>query len=88
MANYLSLCLHKGRPATGEAFSPQKRTSSTSKHKTYLLFQFLDPEPDALTNPDPKHCLPQRGSGTKVGAKGIFFLKSVLTLAKLMLSES
>jgi hypothetical protein len=27
--------------ATGEAFSPQKRTSSTSKHKIYQLFLFL-----------------------------------------------
>ncbi len=29
IAIYLYLGLHKGRPTTGEAFSPQKRTSST-----------------------------------------------------------
>jgi hypothetical protein len=39
--------------ATGEAFSPQKRTSSTSKDEIYLLFYIfvghfcpLDPDPD------------------------------------------
>jgi hypothetical protein len=36
--------------ATGEAFSPQKRTSSTSKHEIFFLFlwvvfAFLDPDP-------------------------------------------
>ncbi len=30
---YLFLGLHKGRPATEEAFSPRKRTSRTSKHE-------------------------------------------------------
>jgi hypothetical protein len=30
---YLSLGHHKGRQATEEAFSPQKRTYSTSKHE-------------------------------------------------------
>jgi hypothetical protein len=30
---YLSLGLQKGHQATEEAFSPQKRTSSTSKHE-------------------------------------------------------
>jgi hypothetical protein len=31
IAIYLSLGLHKRRTSLGEAFSPQKRTSSTSK---------------------------------------------------------
>jgi hypothetical protein len=41
--------------ATGKAFSPQKRTSSTSKDKISSLFQFLlvffallDPDPDSV----------------------------------------
>jgi len=38
LKNYLSLGLHRGRPATGEAFSPQKRTSSTSKYENSVLF--------------------------------------------------
>jgi hypothetical protein len=52
---YLSLGLHKGRPsykrslhlsktdaqATGEAFSPQKITSSTSKHEISYFFLLL-----------------------------------------------
>ncbi len=40
--------------ATGEAFSPQKRTARISKHEIYLLFLFLwvifallDPDPDS-----------------------------------------
>jgi hypothetical protein len=32
---YLSLGLHKGCPSYKEAFSPQKRTSSTSKHEIF-----------------------------------------------------
>jgi hypothetical protein len=49
--------------ATGEAFSPQKRTSSTSKHEIFKLFIFLwvtfallDPDPDPESgyhNPNP-----------------------------------
>jgi hypothetical protein len=48
-----------------EEFSPQKRTSSTSKYKfhnffLWVIFALLDPDPDTdpLTwlNPDPKHC--------------------------------
>jgi hypothetical protein len=38
---YLSLSLHKGLQATGEDFSPQKRTSSTSKHEIYELFSIF-----------------------------------------------
>ncbi len=44
---YLSLGFYKGRPllssvhATGEPFSPQKRTSSTSKHDFFLLFFYF-----------------------------------------------
>jgi hypothetical protein len=43
----------KDAQATGEAFSPQKRTSSTSKHKNSLLFSvFVD-----------HFCPPGSGSG-------------------------
>jgi hypothetical protein len=37
---YVSLGLHKGRPSysTDEAFSHQKRTSSTSKHEISSIF--------------------------------------------------
>ncbi len=39
---YLSLGLHKGRPSyRREAFSPQKRTSSTSKHENSVLFSIF-----------------------------------------------
>jgi hypothetical protein len=46
--------------AKGEAFIPQKRTSSTSKHEISKLFIFLwvrIPIPDPLNrwNPDPEH---------------------------------
>jgi hypothetical protein len=55
--------------ATGEAFSPQKRTSSTSKPIFFLflwvIFALLDPDPEAFPmririqptkiNPDPQH---------------------------------
>jgi hypothetical protein len=57
----------KDAQATGEAFSPQKRTSSTSKHENSVLFLFLwvifalmDPDADPATqinaDPDPKPC--------------------------------
>jgi hypothetical protein len=43
----------KDGQATGEAFNPEKRTSSTSKHENSVLFLFLwnffallDPVPD------------------------------------------
>jgi hypothetical protein len=48
----------------GEAFSPQKRTSSTSKILIYYLFLYslvifalMDPDPDSGTplNPDPAY---------------------------------
>jgi hypothetical protein len=46
---YLFLGLHKGRP--GEAFSPQKTTSSTSKHEIlkflWVIFALLDPDPES-----------------------------------------
>jgi hypothetical protein len=48
------------RQATGETFSPQKRTSSISKKETDQLFLFLwvifgllDPDPGTPLNPDP-----------------------------------
>jgi hypothetical protein len=52
--------------ATGEAFSPQKRTSSTLKHESSLFFLFLWvifalPDPDPLTS----------GSGTNHWYSGI-----------------
>jgi hypothetical protein len=35
---------------TKEAFSSQKRTSSTSKHEIlWIIFALLDPDPDPLT---------------------------------------
>jgi hypothetical protein len=54
----------KHAQATEEAFSPQKRTSSTSKHKNsvryfflflWVIFALLDPDPDPATqiNTDP-----------------------------------
>jgi hypothetical protein len=61
----------KDSQATGEAFSPQKRTSSTSKEKKILsffqffgvIFALLDPDPDptAQINADP--CGSGSGSG-------------------------
>jgi hypothetical protein len=49
----------KNAQATGEAFSPQKRTSNTSKHEISLLFSFfvgyfalLDPDPATQINTD------------------------------------
>ncbi len=51
--------LLKDAQATGEAFSPQKRTSSTSKHEIlysfFVIFSLLDPGPDLATsiNADP-----------------------------------
>jgi hypothetical protein len=52
--------------ATGEAFSPQKRTSSNSKNKIsnfflclWVIFALVDPDPDTdpgtPLNPDPQH---------------------------------
>ena len=50
----------KGFQATGEAFSPPKRTSSFSIHEISSLFPFLlvifvllDPDPQTQLNPDP-----------------------------------
>jgi hypothetical protein len=44
----------KDAQATGKALSPQKRTSSTSKHKIskfllflWVIFALLDPDPDS-----------------------------------------
>ncbi len=53
IAIYLSLGLYKGRQATGDDFSAQKRTSSTYKNR--IIFALLDPDPDPGTplNPDP-----------------------------------
>jgi hypothetical protein len=56
--------------ATEEAFSPQKRTSSTSKHEIakkilflWVIFALLDPDPESgstglieSVDPDPEHC--------------------------------
>jgi hypothetical protein len=58
MAIYLSQASTKDVQATGEAFSPQKRTSITSKDEFYQLFSIfalLDPDTDPGTplNPDP-----------------------------------
>ncbi len=54
IAIYLSLCIPKRRPIYREAFSPQKRTSSTSKHEIsyffiflWVIFALLDPDPDS-----------------------------------------
>jgi hypothetical protein len=51
---YLSLGLHKDVQATEEAFSSQKRTSSTSKHEIsknfpilWVIFALLDPDRDS-----------------------------------------
>ncbi len=48
--------------ATGEVFSPQKRTSSTSKKRTLLTFSmfvghFCPPGSGYNPYPDPQHCL-------------------------------
>jgi hypothetical protein len=63
----------KDAQAIGEAFSPQKRTSSTSKHENSVLFLFLwvifallDPDPATQTNADP--C----GSGSGYGSETLF----------------
>ncbi len=55
----------KDAQATGEAFSPQMRTStSTSKHENSLLFSIVvghfcpsDPDPATEINADPQPCL-------------------------------
>jgi hypothetical protein len=41
IAIYLSLGCKKDVQATGDAFSPQKRTSSPSKHEIFNFFLFL-----------------------------------------------
>jgi hypothetical protein len=46
----------KDSQATGEAFSPQKRTSSTSKDENSVLFKFLGGH----------FCLPGSGSGSAI----------------------
>jgi hypothetical protein len=50
----------KDAQATGKSFSPQKRTSSTSKHEIFyfilflwIIFALLDPDPVAQINVDP-----------------------------------
>jgi hypothetical protein len=48
---YYSLGLYKGR-ATGEAFSPQKRTSSASKNEFITIFLFLWV---IIADPDQQH---------------------------------
>jgi hypothetical protein len=50
--NFLSLGLPKDFQATEEAFSPQKRSSSTSRHENSLLFPIFVGN-FALTDPDP-----------------------------------
>jgi hypothetical protein len=66
-----SLASIKDAQATGEAFSPKKRTSSTSKHKKSLLFKdfflylwvisaLLDPDQDSATQNNADPC----GSGS------------------------
>jgi hypothetical protein len=54
----------KDAQATGKAFRPPKRTSSTSKHENSVLFLFLwvifallDPDPGTQINADPQPCL-------------------------------
>jgi hypothetical protein len=41
IAIYLSLASIKDAQAKGEAFSPQKRTSNTSKYDFFLLFSIF-----------------------------------------------
>jgi hypothetical protein len=53
----LILGLHKGRPAT-DAFSPQKTTSSTSKHENSVLFSIFVGH----------FCPPGSGSGSNLNA--------------------
>jgi hypothetical protein len=50
--------------ATGEAFSPQKRTSSTSKHEISSLFFYICGPPGPDLDPDPSG-QNQCGSGSK-----------------------
>jgi hypothetical protein len=58
-----SLGLRTVAQATGETFSPQKRTSSTSKHENSLLFSIfvvifalLDPDPYPATQSNANPC--------------------------------
>ncbi len=61
---YLPQASIKDVLATREAFSPQKRTSSTSKHEIFIFSicvgHFCSPRSTDLiesgSNPDPKHC--------------------------------
>jgi hypothetical protein len=60
----------KDAQAIGEAFSPQKRTSSTSKHKTsvfflffWVIFALLDPDPDPQFECGSRSSNPAYGSG-------------------------
>jgi hypothetical protein len=57
IAIYLSLSI-KDVQAIGEAFNPQKRTSSTSKHEISLLFLFKCRPflPSWIHNPHPDEC--------------------------------
>jgi hypothetical protein len=48
----------KDTQATGEAFSPQKRTSSTSKHENSVLFSIFAGQ----------FCPPGSGSGSGSGS--------------------
>jgi hypothetical protein len=50
----LSLGLREGVLATGEAFCPQKKASSISKHEIYSLFPFFVAI-FALPDPDPSY---------------------------------
>jgi hypothetical protein len=58
-AIYLPQASIKDVPATREAFSPQKRKSSTSKHEIYIfsilwvIFALLDPDPESGSGPKP-----------------------------------
>jgi hypothetical protein len=51
----LTIGLHKGVLATGEAFSTEKKTFSTSKHVCLIFFLILWVI-FALLDPDLKHC--------------------------------
>ncbi len=82
--NWLSQGLHKGLLATGEAFSPQMRTSMTSKHENSLLFLYLwvifallDPDPDPTTQIKADPC----GSGYRSGSKTLQFPTSTCNFA-------
>jgi hypothetical protein len=80
MAIYVSICYASIKYVQlQEKPSALKREHPALQNMKFIyFFQFLwvilahldpDPDPDALTNPDPKLGLPQCGSGTKVDAK-------------------